>query len=87
MVGTEGLLYFGGWQHGEMVNSHPKTNSKDSGLTMKVFKGRIIQGKGQNLCYRPLCTDFLSVFFNNFESVANLSTVRSFTSESTFFIS
>ena len=44
MVGMEGLLYFGGWQHGEMANSHPKTNSEDSGLTMKVFKGRIIWG-------------------------------------------
>lgn len=33
--------------------------------TMKVFKGKIIQGKGQSLCYLPLCTDFLSVILNN----------------------
>ena len=49
MVEMEGLLYFGGWQHGEMANSHPKTNSEDSGLTMKVFKGRIIWGGVRSL--------------------------------------
>lgn len=83
---TESLLYLGDQHLGKQWIPVQKPTAKFC-QTMKVFKGRIIQGKGQSLCYRPLCTDFLSVFLNNFESVANLSTVGSFTSESTFFIS
>lgn len=86
LVETESLLYLGDQHLGKQWIPVQKPTVKFC-QTMKVFKGKIIQGKGQSLCYLPLCTDFLSVILNNFESVANLSTIRSFTSESTFFIS
>ena len=79
LVETESLLYLRDQHLGKQWIPVQKPTAKFC-QTMKVFKGRIIQGKGQSLCYHPLCMDFLSVFFNNFESVANLSTVRSFTS-------
>ena len=86
LVEAESLLYLGDQHLGKQWIPVQKPTVKFC-QTMKVFKGKIIQGKGQSLCYLPLCTDFLSVILNNFESVANLSTIRSFTSESTFFIS
>ena len=54
MVGMESLLYFGGWQLGEMANSHPRTNSEDSGLTVKVFKGKIVWG-GVRCLHSAVC--------------------------------
>ena len=86
LVETESLLYLGDQHLGKQWIPVQKPAAKFC-QTMKVFKGKIIQGKGQSPCYLSLCTDFLSVILNNFESVANLSTIRSFTLESTFFIS
>ena len=58
MVGMESLLYFGGWQLGEMANSHPRTNSEDSGLTVKVFKGKIVWGDSAEVSRQPQVKSF-----------------------------
>lgn len=58
MVGMESLLYFGGWQHGEMVNSHPKTNSEDSALTMFLKGDSFGEGFG---VFILLHADFLLI--------------------------
>ena len=53
------LLYSGDWHSGEMVDSCPKPNFKDSDW-MKVKKGELLREE-LRVCYLPSCADFLRI--------------------------